>query len=173
MQLKNKLYLFYGLIGINLFLDQFTKIMAKVILEPNTIYPYFFDIIRLILVHNTGVAYSFGSDWPEHYRFIVFNLVVTVILGVLFWYVLKFLDEITLLRVIGFSFVISGGLGNLIDRYLRDGAVVDFLNIGFGGLRTAIFNWADICITIGIFLILTFALIEIFTTNKQEPNNVS
>lgn len=173
MNSKNKLIVFFGLIGLNIILDQVTKIIAKVSLEPNTIYPYFFDLIRLMIVHNTGVAYSFGSDWPQHYRFIVFNLFVTVILMLMIWYVIKYLHEITVLRVIGFSLVISGGIGNLIDRYFRDGAVIDFLNIGWGSLRTAIFNWADICVTTGILFIITFALIEIFSKTEHEPNNIN
>ena len=55
----------------------------------------------------------------------------------------------------GFALILGGGLGNFYDRIFRDGAVVDFLNIGFGSfLRTAIFNVADIAITCGLVLLV-------------------
>lgn len=58
---------------------------------------------------------------------------------------------------LGLSLILGGGLGNLIDRLLRDGHVTDFLNVGFGSLRTGIFNVADAAITTGALLVLAAA----------------
>ena len=44
--------------------------------------------------------------------------------------------------------------GNLLDRFFNGGAVVDFVSIGFGGLRTGIFNVADLAITCGALWLL-------------------
>jgi signal peptidase II len=48
----------------------------------------------------------------------------------------------------------SGGMGNFIDRTTNNGAVVDFLNVGVGSLRTGIFNIADVAIMLGVALFL-------------------
>ena len=50
------------------------------------------------------------------------------------------------------------GSGNLIDRILHDGTVVDFLNFGIGSLRTGIFNVADVAIMGGAALLIFTAL---------------
>ena len=43
---------------------------------------------------------------------------------------------------------------NLIDRLLRNGAVIDFVSVGFDGIRTAVFNLADVLVFAGVFLLL-------------------
>lgn len=67
---------------------------------------------------------------------------------------LFFVKEIPPLSVISWSLVLSGGIGNLLDRLLHDGRVIDFMNVGIGSLRTGIFNVADVCIMIGISLVV-------------------
>jgi signal peptidase II len=54
--------------------------------------------------------------------------------------------------------VIGGGASNLIDRVVRDGRVVDFLQIGIGDLRTGIFNVADAAIVLGLACLFASAL---------------
>lgn len=60
--------------------------------------------------------------------------------------------------VVAWSLVLSGGLGNLVDRIINDGRVIDFMNIGIGSLRTGIFNVADVCITVGVVVLIFQAL---------------
>lgn len=60
--------------------------------------------------------------------------------------------------VVARSLVLSGGLGNLVDRIINDGRVIDFMNIGIGSLRTGIFNVADVCITVGVVVLVFQAL---------------
>ena len=51
------------------------------------------------------------------------------------------------------ALVISGGIGNLIDRVTR-GYVIDFIFMGIGPLHTGVFNIADIAITSGLIMML-------------------
>lgn len=51
--------------------------------------------------------------------------------------------------------LLAGGLGNLIDRVMYGGYVVDFINIGIGPLRTGVFNVADVVVVAGALLLLT------------------
>jgi signal peptidase II len=54
---------------------------------------------------------------------------------------------------VALSLFIVGGFSNWIDR-LVDGKVVDFLNVGIGGVRTGVFNVADVAIMVGAVLFL-------------------
>ena len=63
------------------------------------------------------------------------------------------------MHVIALSFMIGGGAGNLIDRIFNHGAVIDFLNLGVGTLRTGVFNAADMEIVAGITLLLLQSLL--------------
>lgn len=76
------------------------------------------------------------------------------------------------IQVVALSFIIGGGLGNLIDRVFNHGAVIDFLNLGVGGLRTGIFNAADVQILTGIGLLLLQgfqAAKPVINTSTNEP----
>ena len=66
--------------------------------------------------------------------------------------------------ILAISLSIAGGVGNLIDRILHDGTVVDFLNVGIGRIRTGIFNIADVAIMGG-------AVLLIFTTIFKQKEN--
>jgi len=68
---------------------------------------------------------------------------------------------------VALSLVLGGGLSNLYDRVFNDGAVVDFLNLGLGGLRTGIFNIANVAITSGIILLL----ISEFVRGQEGPEH--
>ena len=61
-------------------------------------------------------------------------------------------DEGAALRQAGVTapvLVLGGGIGNLIDRVLN-GEVVDYINLLF--MRFAVFNFADICVCVGVAL---------------------
>ena len=62
----------------------------------------------------------------------------------------------SLMKLFSFALIISGGLGNVIDRLLFDRHVTDFMNIGINNFRTGIFNFADICVTAGAICLLFF-----------------
>lgn len=150
------------LIIIILALDQFTKITAVKYLKgrpsihfPETWVPH--DLFRLTYTENTGAFLSLGSQLSENLRFWLFTVLNTVVLFVLLA-VIFFKPNLPSINMISFSLIISGGLGNIIDRIFRDGKVVDFMNIGIGygsfSLRTGIFNIADLAIVMGLILLL-------------------
>ena len=58
---------------------------------------------------------------------------------------------------IAWTLVLGGGVGNLIDRVLN-GVVVDYINVLF--MNFAIFNFADICVCVGVALLILAALWE-------------
>ena len=52
--------------------------------------------------------------------------------------------------------VISGGIGNIIDRIFRDGRVIDYFEVRL--FNFAIFNFADCCVVIGVILLFVYIL---------------
>ena len=63
--------------------------------------------------------------------------------------------------------ILGGGVGNLIDRVLN-GVVVDYINVLF--MRFAIFNFADICVCVGVGLLMLAVLLDSFKKDKTaEP----
>lgn len=124
-------------------IDQVTKrwVMSSLPLHlPQSAIP---GLIQLTYTHNRGAA--FGILQNRRYLFIV---IAAIVVGLL----LRYRDEITQGRTllkIALALVISGAVGNLIDRALR-GFVVDFLEFAF--VRFPIFNVADMAIVGGVSL---------------------
>lgn len=110
--------------------------------ESIKIIPSFFDIEYHI---NTGGAFSLFSG----YSFVL----ALIAIGTIF-YIHSFLKNVKKTReMIGFSLLIGGIFGNLVDRILY-GHVIDFLAFNFFGYSFPVFNIADIGICLGVFLIV-------------------
>ena len=63
--------------------------------------------------------------------------------------------------------ILAGGIGNLIDRVLN-GEVVDYINLLF--MQFAVFNFADICVCVGVGLwVLVIFLEELHAEDGQSP----
>jgi signal peptidase II len=128
--------------------DQATKAVAKEYLPRNQVMSFAHDTVRLQYAENTGAFLSIGSTLPEKARTILFTVGIgAIVFGILGY--LLFVTAVPRPTVIALSLIAGGGLSNLIDRFAYDGHVVDFLNIGLGGLRTGIFNAADVAIMVG------------------------
>lgn len=114
------------------------------------------DFFRLTYVENRGAFLGLGNDWPDSVRWLLFNAGAFVIVGASGFWVLSSLrrDGGLSLSVWALLLIGAGGIGNLIDRLWRDGAVIDFMNMGIGSLRTGIFNVADVHIMVGLGLLL-------------------
>ena len=143
--------------------DQVTKSIAVSTLPDMTIFSYFGDTLRFQLTYNRGAFLGMGSSFPAAFQYIIFTVGISLLLLGSFGYAL-FSKPGRFPVILGVSLFFAGGFGNLIDRVLRNGSVVDFINIGVGPLRTGIFNVADIAI-MGGFLILFLGAIQ-----KQRVN---
>lgn len=54
---------------------------------------------------------------------------------------------------VGVSFIVAGGIGNIIDRFIY-GSVTDFLYFDFYIFHTGIVNFADMILTTGFFMLI-------------------
>ena len=115
---------------------------------------YLGDTFRLQYAENSGGFLSLGAALPEWARFVVFILVSGAGLVALGWLGVRGARD-GARNLAGLTLVIAGGASNLYDRIVWDGVVIDFLNVGVNGLRTGVFNVADMAILAGTGWLLT------------------
>jgi signal peptidase II len=108
---------------------------------------------ELRLAENPGSFLSLGAFLPDTTRFAIFTFGVGVGLFALFVY-LTICAQIHVVRFIGLSLVMAGGMSNLVDRIFHHGLMTDFVTIHLGPLHTGVFNAADILIMIGVAAII-------------------
>ncbi|MDD5102099.1 MAG: signal peptidase II, partial [Endomicrobiaceae bacterium] len=139
---------YFSLVLFYVLLDQITKFL----IVNNIAYNSFIkinDYINIVNVSNTGVAFSMFQG-----QNIFFIILTTVVIITIVSFIKKNKSEFTILQLHSLLLIISGGIGNLIDRLFR-GAVVDFIDIGFKDVyRWPSFNVADSCVCIGVTLFL-------------------
>lgn len=131
---------------ITLFIDQITKIIIPIFLkvgEKTTIIKNFFSIY---FIENYGAAWSIFDYKVE---ILIVASIVSLIILVRYMYNFKTNKR----NNIAFGFVIGGIFGNLIDRVFL-GYVRDFLSFKIASYQYPIFNFADVAIVLGVFLLI-------------------
>ncbi len=118
-----------------------------------------FSVFNLVLVHNTGAAFSFLNDAGGIQRWLFSIIAVAASI-----WIVRLLSKhgSQLLYSLALSMILGGALGNLIDR-LMYGFVVDFLSFHWDEHYFPAFNLADSAITCGAFLLI----LESFKENKH------
>lgn len=129
--------------------DRVSKDLAKEYLRDRPARSYLHNGFRLEYVENTGAAMSLGDGLPPRMSFWVLGILPLAVLTGLFVYMLVHARTIRTARLAGFTLIFAGGVGNILDRLLFDRHVTDFMNIGLPVLRSGIFNFADVWITVG------------------------
>jgi signal peptidase II len=131
--------------------DQATKAMARGGLVGRPI-SFLGDAVRLEYAENTGAFLSLGASLPSRTRTLLFvGGTSLIILGLLV--ALARYRQGSMTGAFGLALLAGGAVGNLIDRVVYGGAVVDFVSLGLGPFRTGIFNLADVAITLGVVLV--------------------
>ena len=154
-----------------LFVDQWTKyaIQQRLVLyqKVEVIHGFF----NLVHVRNTGGAFGIFGGERGGLGSLLFVVVSLVAIGsILFLFIRLREDEKRL--SFSLSLVLSGAIGNLIDR-LRYGEVVDFLDFYLFSFHWPAFNIADSAICLGIGLMALELLIRDRkkSTKSQAPNS--
>lgn len=149
--------------------DQATKTIAMNSLRDQPTRSYFADTIRLGFVQNPGGFLSLGADLPDSFRRGLFIATSGVLmLGILSFLIIR--RNIPVLLFVSLVYVLSGGVGNLVDRVSNNGLVTDFINVGIGSIRTGVFNVADIAITFGAIAIGILTLKREAGDGPESPN---
>lgn len=154
------------IIVANIGLDQWTKVWARTTLQFQPMKSYWNDFFRLLYVENKGAFLSLGSDLPDFWRTIALHFFPAILLVAITLYAM-FSKSLNKWQVIGMSFIIGGGISNVYDR-IEYAAVTDFMNMGLFGVRTGIFNFADVSIMVGLAIMLPFAF-QKEPTQEETP----
>lgn len=141
-------------------IDRVTKILATQYLAPNGSYNVLPGVLEFRYLENDGMAFSMLEGKQ------IFLIIVTSIFLLVLAYFLFLKRPSNKWLYIAEILILSGGIGNLIDRVLR-GYVVDFINPTF--MRFANFNVADIYVSVGaIILIITLIVMEIQESKAKK-----
>ena len=145
-----------GVIVLIVTLDQWSKWAIKTSFQLYESKPVIQDIFHFTYVTNDGMAFGLSFPGGKHILLVMTILLTGFIVGFL-W---KEKDGHPLVKY-GLALILSGAIGNLIDRLLY-GKVVDFLDVMVGNFHWYIFNVADSAVTVGmvLFIIHSFLIEE-------------
>jgi signal peptidase II len=155
--------LFLGALALAVPLDQLTKWWISRTLGYADEIPVIDGFFHLTHVRNPGAAFGILATSPEPVRIFFFIGVALVAIALIlsFFHKLAPGDRFSALSL---GLILSGAIGNLIDR-VRFGEVVDFLHFRlWGGYTWPDFNLADSFIVVGVMLLV----IELLATEGES-----
>ncbi|MGI6110080.1 MAG: signal peptidase II [Eubacteriaceae bacterium] len=160
------MFIYIALILAGLVIDQLTKSLAVWFLSDVTTVPLIPKVFHLTYIENPGIAFSFLSGKQG------FIITITAICIAALCYVLYILpkNKKWVIPNIGISLIISGAAGNLVDR-ISHSYVIDFIDFRIIGFP--IFNFADIMVCVGAFMIIITLLQnkKLFEKTPEEKTN--
>ncbi len=140
---------FFVTLGV-VVIDQFTKFLVRLFMNVGDSVKLIPGVVNITYVQNDGAAFGMldNARW-------VFIIISTVAIAGMIWFLKKYNDRHILLTL-AVSFILGGGIGNMIDRlFITDEAgvhvVTDFIEPAF--VKFAVFNGADSFITVGAFML--------------------
>ena len=167
--------LYSAIIAGGIFLDQLTKWLVVKFLAP--LHPksvvIIKNVVKLTYAENTGAAFGMMKD--SRWIFMVTSCLLIV--GLSAYLYLGFAEN--KLYEISTAMIISGGIGNMIDRLCIKGVLpqnvsvnivrdfIDFGDIGF----PAIFNGADSFVCVGAGLLVLALIIDIVKEYRAKKSN--
>lgn len=139
-------------------IDQLIKHWATAALLPVGSMDVLPGVVELRYCLNDGMAFSMLAGKQG----LLIGMTSVMLLAVL---IMLFVRKMPLTERAAWTLVLGGGVGNLIDRVLN-GVVVDYINVLF--MRFAIFNFADICVCVGVGLLMLAVLLDSFKRIRPQ-----
>ena len=139
-------------------LDQITKYLVRSNMQPGDSIPLIGNWLRLLYVRNTGTAFSMfsGNKW------ITVALTSVLIIACIIYVIHEARSGSRVVSIL-LTFVIAGGVSNMIDR-LALGYVTDMISCW----SFAVFNVADIAVTCGCILTVLWIIMEMRKESQGE-----
>ena len=164
MKLVKKLplihYIIYSAVIVGgVILDQLTKLLSVLFLKNIDTLPLIRGVLHLTYVENRGAAFGMLSD--DRWVFLTVSTVTILVIGVLLYF--GHIDGVA--YGVALSMILSGGIGNMIDRVAL-GYVVDFID--FRLINFAVFNGADSFICVGAGLMIVLLLRDIIRESREK-----
>lgn len=153
------MFIWLAIIAVTVFLDQITKYLTIFYLKPIATFPLIEDVLHLTYVENTGAAFGMMKD--ARWVFMVTSTVAIV--GILVYMFRK--RPTDKLLCVSLSFIVGGGIGNMIDRTIL-GYVVDMID--FRLVNFAVFNVADSFVCVGAGMMILYLILDMIREAKAE-----
>lgn len=144
--------------------DQISKyFVATSMIEGESI-PVIKEFFHITYVKNRGVAFGILQG-----KLFIVTIISVIAVSAIIYYLLKNKTKIPKLSYLAYIFIISGAMGNITDRIVRN-FVVDLFD--FRGIWKYVFNVADVWINVGIFLMILEYIIDVKKKRekRQEEN---
>ncbi len=146
--------------------DQITKYIVTVNMTLGESRPFLKGLIDFVYIYNEGGAWGFLSGY-QWILLTVTSIIIIIFITVLVKYGMQ--DKLLFWSV---CLVLSGGLGNMIDRIFRGGKVVDFLHFEFMP-DFPVFNVADCAVVIGTGLLIVYFIVGSIKENRIKKAETS
>lgn len=156
--MSRKAAMLITILVVGVALDQVTKFLVVRYMALGAQVPVIQGFFNLVHVHNRGGAFSLLANLSPDFAWMFFVATTTLVLlvvGYLWWR----LPDREWLSALGFSLIMAGALGNLIDR-VRLGEVIDFLDFYLGRHHWPAFNVADSLVCLGAGVLIWVVLTE-------------
>ena len=138
--------------------DQLIKQWANAVLQPVGAITLLPGIVELRYYLNDGMAFSMLAG-KQTLLIVMTSIMLVCVLALLL------LRKMNPWERVSWMLILGGGVGNLIDRVLN-GEVVDYINVLF--VNFAVFNFADICITTGVIMLMLWVVYDSIKKDKEE-----
>lgn len=146
--------------AILILMDQISKYIIVKTMNIGESIPVIGEVLQITSHRNYGAA------WGMLQNQMIFFYIITIIvlIALIYFYYKEAADN--LLMQCGLMLIFAGAIGNFIDRLFR-GNVVDFIDTKIINYDFPIFNVADSCLTIGVFILLY----ELLFNQKEEKSH--
>lgn len=163
MSKKKTLIILISIILGGIGIDLLTKLLVAGLMTLGQSVPLIPGVLNLTYIHNKGAAFGMLSE--HRWVFMVISIVAIIGIGI---YLFGFCKERMLLRV-GLAMIISGGLGNMVDRIFY-GYVIDMIDFCLFPFWKWIFNVADAFVCVGAGVVVLSLILDIIkeTRNKKK-----
>jgi len=158
---RNRILLCLSIILAGIALDQITKHLVARSFVLRESRPFIPHLVDLTYWHNYGAAWGMLEN--HRWVFMIISAVAIVAMG---GYLFFRKEEASLLTDISLALIVSGGIGNMIDRVCL-GYVIDFIDIS-PLFEFPIFNGADSFVCVGAGLLVLATLLEFKNETKAQ-----
>ena len=165
--LKKKFVVLIATAGFVVVLDFITKAYISSTMLLHESFVVIGGFFNITYIRNPGAAFGFLADAAPAFRSSFFLCVTLAVIIMILYYISKStMGE--LLETFALSLIVSGAVGNLIDR-VRFGEVVDFIDVYIGSHHWPAFNVADSAISVGAVLLI----LQLLGQKKKQDSPAS
>lgn len=123
-------------------------------------------VLNFTYIQNEGMAFGLLAD--KRYIFIVASVIMLIAITA---FIFIYRKQANVWLKVSCGLILGGGIGNMIDRIVL-GYVIDFIDFRMFSFWNWVFNVADACVCIGVFMLAVYLLIDAAKTkhaDKETP----